>query len=171
MLTLRADFYDRPLRHRAIGELLRRGTEVITPMSPDEVERAIDGPAEQVGVPFEPGLVAEIVADVAERPGALPLLQYALTELFDAAARTVIELVRLPRPGRSRRRPGPPRGGPVRRARRRRRRRRPARCCCGWSSLGEGTEDVRRRVLRLELARSASRTSTRCSTPSVATAC
>ena len=30
-----------------------------------------------------PGLVAEMIADVAHQPGALPLLQYALTELFE----------------------------------------------------------------------------------------
>jgi serine/threonine protein kinase/ABC-type glycerol-3-phosphate transport system substrate-binding protein/DNA-binding SARP family transcriptional activator len=83
VLTLRADFYDRPLRHRGVGELLRRGTEVVTPMSPDEIERTITGPGERVGVRFEAGLVSQIVADVAENPAALPLLQYALTELFD----------------------------------------------------------------------------------------
>ena len=32
---------------------------------------------------FEPGLVATIVADVNYQAGALPLLQYALTELFE----------------------------------------------------------------------------------------
>ena len=41
-------------------------------------------PAQAVGAEFEPGLVAEIVADVASQPGALPMMQYALTELFDA---------------------------------------------------------------------------------------
>jgi DNA-binding SARP family transcriptional activator/energy-coupling factor transporter ATP-binding protein EcfA2 len=81
--TLRADFYDRPLRHRDIGELVRRGTEVITPLSPAEVERSITGPVEGEGIGFEPGLVAQIVADVAEHPAALPLLQYALTELYE----------------------------------------------------------------------------------------
>jgi hypothetical protein len=70
--TLRADFYDRPLRHRTLGEFVRRGTEVITPMSPAEIERAIDGPAERNGVRFEPGLVAEMVADVADQEGSLP---------------------------------------------------------------------------------------------------
>ena len=40
-------------------------------------------PAERVGVNFEPGLVASIVGDVHYQPGALPLLQYALTELFE----------------------------------------------------------------------------------------
>ena len=50
VVTLRADFYDRPLRHRGLGELLRDGTEVITPMSIDELEAAITGPAAKVGV-------------------------------------------------------------------------------------------------------------------------
>ena len=59
-------------------------------MSPDELQRAIEGPADGVGVDFEPGLVAAIVADVADRAGALPLLQYALTELFDERQGDVI---------------------------------------------------------------------------------
>lgn len=84
VVTLRADFYDRPLRHRALGELLRDGTEVISPMTHDELERAISGPAQQCGVLFEPSLVARLIADVSDRPSVLPLLQYSLTELFDA---------------------------------------------------------------------------------------
>lgn len=81
--TLRADFYDHPLRHREFGELLRLGTEVITPMSAEELERAITLPAAAVGVSYEPGLVATIVSDMAGQSTALPLLQYALTELFE----------------------------------------------------------------------------------------
>ncbi|MDJ0496251.1 MAG: extracellular solute-binding protein [Acidimicrobiia bacterium] len=90
--TLRADFYDRPLRHRGLGELLREGTEVITPMSPEELEQAITRPAHSVGVMFEPALVAQLVTDVAERPGALPLLQYTLTELFEGRTSPTIPL-------------------------------------------------------------------------------
>ena len=81
--TLRADFYDHPLRHAEFGELLRLGTEVITPMTADELERAVVGPAAQLGVSFEPGLVAQIVSDVSGQASALPLMQYALTELFE----------------------------------------------------------------------------------------
>ena len=91
VVTLRADFYDRPLRYRRIGELLRHGTELVTPMSPREVERAITGPAERVGARFDRGLVAEIVADVAEHPDALPLLQYALTEMYERRRHGAIE--------------------------------------------------------------------------------
>ena len=83
IVTLRADFYDRPLIYPRFGEALAAGTEVVTPITPDETEQAIRRPAEGVGIVAEPGLVAEIVADVAHQPGALPLLQYALTELFE----------------------------------------------------------------------------------------
>lgn len=86
VLTLRADFYDRPLRHRGTGELLRDATEVITPMTPEELEQAIVEPAAKLGVTFEPNVVAQLVRDVADRATALPLLQYALTELFEARA-------------------------------------------------------------------------------------
>lgn len=84
VVALRADFYDRPLALRGFGELVASGSFSITPLTPEELERAIVGPAERSGVDLEPGLVAEIVGDVANEPGALPLLQYALTELFDA---------------------------------------------------------------------------------------
>lgn len=86
VVTLRADFYDRPLRNRGIGELLRDGTQVVTPMTPEEAERAITGPLQPLGMTVEPGLVAELVSDIVDRPGALPLLQYTLTELFEARA-------------------------------------------------------------------------------------
>ncbi len=84
VVTLRADFYDRPLRHRGLGELLRDGTEVITPMSIEELEAAITGPAAKAGVNVDSLVVAEMVGEIVDRPGALPLMQYALTELFDA---------------------------------------------------------------------------------------
>jgi WD40 repeat protein/DNA-binding SARP family transcriptional activator/class 3 adenylate cyclase len=83
IVTLRADFYDRPLLYPRFGELLAERTEAIPPLTPDELEQAIRGPAEGVGVRPEPGLVAEMIADVAHQPGALPLLQYALTEVFE----------------------------------------------------------------------------------------
>ncbi len=92
VVTLRADFYDRPLRHRGLGELLRDGTEVITPMSIEELEAAITGPAAKVGVNVDALVVAEMVGEIVDRPGALPLMQYALTELFDARVNRTITI-------------------------------------------------------------------------------
>ncbi|MCY4147297.1 MAG: protein kinase [Chloroflexi bacterium] len=81
--TLRADFYDRPLLYQGFGELIRSRTELVLPLNDDELKETIEGPAARVGAVLEQGLVDLIIADVREQPGALPLLQYALTELFE----------------------------------------------------------------------------------------
>lgn len=82
--TMRADFCDDALGHPAFAAPFKAGLVPIAPLSPDELETAITAPAAAVGVTFEPGLVAEIVAEVSGRPGALPLLQYSLRQAFDA---------------------------------------------------------------------------------------
>ncbi|MFN8375063.1 MAG: protein kinase [Anaerolineae bacterium] len=83
VITLRADFYDRPLMHPAFSDLISKRTSVVVPLSVSELERAIAAPAEGVGVLVEPELVRQIIAEVKNEPGTLPLLQYALTELFE----------------------------------------------------------------------------------------
>jgi WD40 repeat protein/DNA-binding CsgD family transcriptional regulator len=83
VVTMRADFYDRPLHYPEFGELMRSRMETVMPLSVDELERAIRQPADMVGVAFEEGLIPTIIEEVHYQPGALPLLQYALTELFD----------------------------------------------------------------------------------------
>jgi WD40 repeat protein/class 3 adenylate cyclase len=83
VVTLRADFYDRPLLYRGFADLFKSRVESLVPLSAEELEKAITGPAKRVDVSLEPGLVAAMLADVAEEPGALPLMEYALTELFD----------------------------------------------------------------------------------------
>jgi hypothetical protein len=81
--TLRADFYDHPLLYAPSSRLVGRRTEVVEPLTPDQLYRAISGPAERVGLVLEADLPVAIIEDVAEQPGALPLLQYALTELYE----------------------------------------------------------------------------------------
>ena len=43
--TLRADMFDRPLAYPRFGELLARRSEVLMPLTPDEIEQAVRGPA------------------------------------------------------------------------------------------------------------------------------
>jgi len=83
VITLRADFTDRPLRYVDFGELVQRRSEFVLPLTPDELERAIHGPARRVGLRLEPGLTSTMIREIGDQPGALPLLQYALTELFE----------------------------------------------------------------------------------------
>ena len=81
--TLRADFYDRPLRDPAFAPLLKAGAVDITPLAADELEAAITGPAERHGLEFEPGLVARLAADAVGQAASLPMLQHTLAELYE----------------------------------------------------------------------------------------
>ena len=45
-----------------------------------------------MGVELEPGLLAAMLTETADEPGALPLLQYALTELFQRREGTTMTL-------------------------------------------------------------------------------
>ena len=84
VLTLRADFYSAALRHRPLADKLQDRVENLGPMTRDELREAIVKPAEQLqpSVTFEPGLVGTILDDVERRPGSLPLLQFALREMW-----------------------------------------------------------------------------------------
>jgi DNA-binding SARP family transcriptional activator/ABC-type glycerol-3-phosphate transport system substrate-binding protein len=148
--TLRADFYDAPLSVPGFGDLLAARTEAITPMSPEELERAIVAPAERAGLVVEPRLLAEMIADVADHPGALPLLQYALTELAERAEAGALTLDSYRKIGRVS-------GALARRAEQLfEQMNEGGRDACRQLflrlvTLGEGTEDTRRRVRRSEL--------------------
>jgi WD40 repeat protein/serine/threonine protein kinase/DNA-binding XRE family transcriptional regulator len=82
VITLRADFVDRPLQYVDFGELVQQRSELVLPLTPDEIERAVVGPARRAGLALEEGLVAALVAEVGAQPGGLPLLQHTLSELF-----------------------------------------------------------------------------------------
>ena len=88
--TLRADYFDRPLAHPTFAAVLNAGTVGVTPLAPDELEAAIVQPARQHGVEFEPGLVARIAADAQGQAGSLPLLQYAMADLFERRSGTTL---------------------------------------------------------------------------------
>ena len=51
-------------------------------MDADMLRQAIEEPARHVKLGFEPSLVDTILGDVASEPGALPLLEHALLELW-----------------------------------------------------------------------------------------
>ena len=89
-VTIRADFFDQPLMHPDFGELLRSATVPMSAPTSAELHEMIERPAASVGVGFGPGLVERIIVDIGEEPGRLPLLEYALTELFDHRTSDVI---------------------------------------------------------------------------------
>jgi WD40 repeat protein len=84
VIGLRADFYHLALAD--LGEQLAAGQVALAPMSEQDLGQAIAAPAAKLLRSFQPGLTQQLVADVRGRPGDLPLLQFALTELWERDA-------------------------------------------------------------------------------------
>ena len=153
----------RPLRRlpRAVARCSAPTTCSSAPMSRDELRRAIERPAQRVGLSVEPELVDALLADVEGQPGALPLLSTALLELWRAARRAPPAARRLRAHAAACR--APSRGWPRTPSSRSTRRSRPrrARCCCGSRDEDEGGAIVRRRVALDELDATTPRSSRR----------
>ena len=84
VLTMRADFLHRAAEHHKLARWIAEHDVIVSPMTRDELRRAIERPAELSGGSFEPGLVDELIEQVEGRPGALPLLEYTALELWKA---------------------------------------------------------------------------------------
>lgn len=85
ILAMRGDFLDRCAVYPEPATLINinePSTYIVPPLSLQELEEAIKKPAELHGVTFEQGLVSHILEEVEGQPGALPLLQYALSQLW-----------------------------------------------------------------------------------------
>ena len=85
LVTLRADFMGQALAYRPLADILQEGAVMLGPMNRDDLRTAIAQPAQMQGAAFEPGLVERILDDVGEEPGNLPLLEFALTLLWEQA--------------------------------------------------------------------------------------
>jgi WD40 repeat protein/energy-coupling factor transporter ATP-binding protein EcfA2 len=82
IVVIRADFYGRCAAYPALAAALQQDQVLVGPMTEDELRRAIEGPAERVGVRLQPGLSDRIMRDVGDEPGGLPLLSHALFETW-----------------------------------------------------------------------------------------
>lgn len=83
LLTLRPEFYGQvSALDPELGRLLEQRTFHLEAMSREELAEAIHGPAAAVGLAVEPGLAEKILDDLGDEPGGLPLLEFALTELW-----------------------------------------------------------------------------------------
>jgi tetratricopeptide (TPR) repeat protein len=84
LLTLRADFYGQAIDlDRGLSDRIQSGLVNLGPMTREELRLAVGQPAALAQVRFEPGLVDRILAQVEAQPGSLPLLEFALTELWE----------------------------------------------------------------------------------------
>ena len=82
VVAMRADFYHRCARYPRLSRLMADRHVLVNPLGTDGLRRVIEEPARHAGLRLEAGLVETILDDVADRPGALPLLSYALLEVW-----------------------------------------------------------------------------------------
>ena len=82
IITMRADFWGECAPYVQLKELMEAQQLLIAPMNSQELKQAIERQAEQVGLRFAEGLSDSILDDVQTEPGAMPLLQHALWELW-----------------------------------------------------------------------------------------
>ena len=82
VLTMRADFLGNALSYRPFADVLQNTDLKLGPMNREELTEVIEKPAQKLGVTLEAGLVKRILDDVESEPGNLPLLEFALTELW-----------------------------------------------------------------------------------------
>jgi serine/threonine protein kinase len=85
VLSLRSDFLDRVGEDPQLMSEVMQGLFFLTPPGRDGLRDALVQPAEMAGYHFEnPVMVEEMLTHLETTPGALPLLQFAATKLWDA---------------------------------------------------------------------------------------
>ncbi|HEY3485639.1 MAG TPA: HEAT repeat domain-containing protein, partial [Ilumatobacteraceae bacterium] len=81
VLTMRSDFYQQCLELPTLAHLFERG-QFPLPAATDALYEIVARPAERAGLVFDEGLIDRILADTGHDPNALPLLAFALDELY-----------------------------------------------------------------------------------------
>ncbi|HSN29743.1 MAG TPA: serine/threonine-protein kinase, partial [Kofleriaceae bacterium] len=82
VLSMRADFLDRLAGHKQFLAELSRGLFFLSAPDHENLRETLVRPAELAGYAFEPGIVDDML-----QAGALPLLSFAATRLWDARDR------------------------------------------------------------------------------------
>jgi eukaryotic-like serine/threonine-protein kinase len=88
LLSLRSDFLDRIGEDKRFADEVARGLLFLQPLARDALREALVAPVEQLGYVFEnEEMVSDMVEALASTPGALPLLQFAGSKLWEARDR------------------------------------------------------------------------------------
>ena len=90
ILTMRTDFVDNVARLPALWERWRTARVEVEALDINELRAAIEGPAAQVGLRFEEGIVDDLISTILGERAGLPLLQFTLLKLWQQRRRNRI---------------------------------------------------------------------------------
>ncbi len=85
VITMRADFLGECANHDELYQLLdsaEKHLKILQPLRGNDLRNAMEAQAHAVRLQFEPGLAARIFEDIENEPGAMPLLQHCLRQLW-----------------------------------------------------------------------------------------
>ncbi|MEN8444915.1 MAG: ATP-binding protein, partial [Cyanobacteria bacterium J06555_13] len=86
VITLRTDFLAKTQAHSKLNLAISEYAFIVPEMNELELRAAISKPAKLAGYPLDEATIALLTSDVKGREGALPLLQFTLTRIWDALA-------------------------------------------------------------------------------------
>ena len=83
IVTMRADFYPHAAAYPIFAQAVSAHQYLVGPLSREGLRQVIEQPALVAGLRTQPGLVDVVLDDVESEPGALPLLEHTLLELWE----------------------------------------------------------------------------------------
>ena len=83
VLTLRTDFLGETQKYPKLNQLIASQGQIIPAMNQQELRRAITEPAKLAGHPLDQSTVDLLIQQTEGREGALPLLEFALTRIWE----------------------------------------------------------------------------------------
>ena len=96
---MRSDFLAETQKLRALNTLFAEQGFLVRAMNESELKDAISKPAEQAGHPLDQATVSLLIEQTEDREGALPLLQFALSRIWEGLEQGVSPAVTLEKIG------------------------------------------------------------------------
>ena len=91
IISLRADFLSFASYYEPFNQTINQNPKIILGlMNEDNLKRAIELPAKNLGVRFEKGLIERILEEISKEAGQLPLLEFALEQFWQKMSSRVI---------------------------------------------------------------------------------
>ncbi|MEH1163927.1 helix-turn-helix domain-containing protein [Micromonospora sp. CPCC 205539] len=151
VIGLRADFLAHVIHHPGLADALAEDAQVLVgPVTATDLREIVLRPAAQVGMSVEPDLLATILAEAAGEPGGLPLVSHVLQEVWHRRSAATLSLAAYQASGGVR--------GAIAQTAERvydelgpQERQAVRRMFLRLTALGEGTDDTRRPISRIEL--------------------
>ncbi len=94
VFTLRDDFLVRTEQVAALRNRIGQGLQILTVPAAEDLLRIVTEPARRVGYELEGDLAAQMVKEVADQPGALALISFTASKLWELRDRHFKQLTR-----------------------------------------------------------------------------